>query len=164
MTNDITINGYDAYTRWGINLEEGALSALLAPPPIKAFIESRSRNANGKVVITKTPKWDSRDLTLPFHIIAPTKDKFYYQFNKFCEEVLKNGVITLSTKYQHARTLIVDNVAVTMPKVVYHLVYVSCTQFRQYQQGMGIFSLKVTEPDPSDRTEHVANNSQTQTT
>lgn len=151
MTGDVTINNYDAFTRWGVNLEDGALSALMTPAPMKEFIESKSRVAHGKKIITKAPKVDAREVTLPFHIMAKTKEEFFDKYNLFCEEVLKPGAFTLKTKYQPQRTKIVGGVAQTIPEVVYHLVYLSCTQFSQYDQRLGRFSLKVAEPDPTNR-------------
>lgn len=137
MQGDVTINGADAYTTYGLNLEDGALSALMTPAPTKEFIETKSRLSSGKKVIVNSPKLDSRELTLPFHIVGSTKEEFLSNYSLFCSNVLANGSFTLETKYQQG--------------VVYNLIYLSCTQFRQYQQSMGIFSLKVLEPDPTDR-------------
>lgn len=153
MIGDVTINNYDAYTRYGLNIEDGGLSALMTPAPMKEFIECKSRVANGKKIITKAPKVDAREVTLPFHIIAKSREEFFDKYNLFCDEVLKNGAFTLKTKFQPERTKIVNGVAVIIPEVVYHLVYVSCTQFSQYDQRLGRFSLKVSEPDPTNRVE-----------
>ena len=60
MTGDVTINNADAFERYGINLEDGALSTLMTPPPMKEFIESKSRMKHGKTVIAKAPKYDAR--------------------------------------------------------------------------------------------------------
>lgn len=137
MTGDLTINNADAFTRYGVNLEDGALSALMTPPPLKELIETKSRLIHGKKVVAKQPKYDEREITLPFHIIASSKSEFFQKYALFCEEVLAAGKFELVTKYQ--------------PTVVYRLVYLSCTQFRQFHQEMGVFSLKVCEPDPTDR-------------
>lgn len=137
MKGDIKINGIDAFDRYGINLEDGALSTLMTPPPTKEFIESKSRLRHGKKILTKLVRYDEREITLPFHIIAKSKAEFFQKYNLFCEEVLANGKFELTTKYQ--------------PDVVYRLVYLSCTQFRQFIREMAVFSLKVTEPDPTDR-------------
>lgn len=157
MVGDVTINingnDYDAFTRWGINLEDGAISALMTPAPMKDFIENRSRKAHGKQVITKLPRYAERELTLPFHIIAKTKEEFFYKYNLFCNEVLSQGAFTLKTKYQPQMTLSVGGETKTIPEVVYHLIYISCTQFREFISEMAVFSLKVSEPDPTNRQE-----------
>ena len=137
MYGDVTINNADAFERYGINLEDGALSALMTPPPMKEFIESRSRLKHGKTVIAKVPKYDDREITLPFHLIAKNKAEFFTKYNLFCEEVLAKAKFELKTRFQ--------------PDVVYRLVYLSCTQFSQFIREMAVFSLKVSEPDPTDR-------------
>lgn len=139
MIGDVKINSFDAFERYGINLEDGALSTLMTPPALKPFIESKSRVRHGKTIIAKTPKYDDREITLPFHLIAKSKEEFFRKYALFCEEVLSIGKFELRTKYQ--------------PGVVYRLVYLSCTQFRQFQREMAVFALKVSEPNPIDRSE-----------
>ena len=135
MIGDVTINNADAFERYGINLEDGALSTLMTPAPMKEFIESKCRVMHGKKIITKEPKYDAREITLPFHLIA--KSKLLLNHKLFSDEVLDTGKFELKTKYQ--------------PNVVYRLVYLSCTQFRQFIREMATFALKVSEPDPTDR-------------
>ena len=145
MTGDVTINGSDAYTTWGINFEDGALSALMTPPSLKPFIENNSRLVHGKRVIAKQPKFEAREIVLPFHIVASSTSDFLSKYADFCSNVLANGTFTLSSRYQSG--------------VLYHLVYVSCTQFRQFDRKVAVFSLKVTEPDPTNRTQEESSNS-----
>lgn len=137
MTGDVTINNIDAFDRYGINLEDGALSVLMTPSPMKEFIESRSRLKHGKTVIAKSPKYDSREIALPFHLIAKNKTDFFAKYKLFCDEVLSKGKFELKTRFE--------------PDVTYRLVYISCTQFRQFIREMAVFSLKVSEPDPTNR-------------
>ena len=40
------------------------------------------------------------------------------------------------------------------PTVVYHFLYISCTQYTQFRRGIATLSLKVTEYNPKDRTAH----------
>lgn len=153
MTGDVfilqdvsgTLTWVDAFTAWGINIEDGALSALMTPPPMKEFIEGKSRLQHGSRVITKAPKYDSRTINLPLHIVASSKADFFTKYEAFCDDVLSKGEFYLRTKYQAS--------------TVYHLVYVSCTQYSQYQREMAKFTLRVTEPNPTDRTSEVPFNS-----
>ena len=141
---------------WGVNLEDGALSALMAPAPMKPYIQSKSRLQHGKNVnVAQTAlRVDERELTLPFHIIVKSpaqkpeeewsdpnvpeyytkRETFMIQYNRFCDEVLLRGFFTLETRYQEG--------------VVYNLLYQSCTQFTQFDQRMARFILKVSEPKP----------------
>jgi len=139
MTGELYINGQDAFTTWGISLEDGAISNLMTPTATKDYVENQSRLEHGKRVTVIFTKMDSRELTLEMHLVAKTKDEFFQKYQKFCEDVLQNGIVNIKTTYQS--------------DVVYKCLYKSCTQFGQYQFGMAKFALKLTEPNPMDRTE-----------
>ena len=138
MLGELFINQRDAYMEYGISMEQTALSALMAPPPMKAVIESRYRTLHGKKVVNNAPRYDSRDLTLAIHITARNREQFFQRYSKFCQNVLANGYLEISTKYQ--------------PNVVYKCLYVSCQQFSEFMTKYAVFSLKLNEPDPTDRT------------
>lgn len=142
---DSILTWVDAFTAWGVNIEDGALSALMTPAPMKEFIESKSRLQHGRRIMAKLPKYDSRTINIPFHIVASTKADFFSKYEAFCNDVLSKGELYLRTKYQ--------------PSVVYHLVYQSCTQFSQYQREMAKFTLRVIEPNPTERTSEIPFNS-----
>ena len=42
---ELFINGKDAYTTWGISMDDTALSALMTPAPNKEFIEKACDNS-----------------------------------------------------------------------------------------------------------------------
>lgn len=136
MKGELFINEKDAYTTWGISMESTSLSSLMAPPPMKAFVENSSRLEHGKRVITSDPKVDERNITLEIHLTARDKDSFFSKYLSFCDE-LATGVLNIRTKYQ--------------PNVVYKTVYLSCSQFSQFMQGIAKFSLRLCEPNPKDR-------------
>jgi len=135
---ELYINGYDAFEAWGLSMDNTSLSALMAPPPIKSLIENSSRLNHGKVMLTENVRYDSRELTLQVHIIASSEDEFFERYASFCEQLAK-GAMTIVTKYQ--------------PTTVYNVIYQSCTQFSQYMRGIAKFSLKLVEPDPTNRSE-----------
>ena len=137
MEGEFYINDKDAYTTWGISMDTSSLSALMTPPPMKEFIENKSRLENGKRVITSDSKIDERNITLTFNLTAKSEDRFFVRYNSFCEE-LATGVLHIRSKYQ--------------PDVVYKTIYLSCTQFTQFMRGIASFSLKLVEPNPADRT------------
>lgn len=137
MTGELFINGKDAYTEYGMSLEDGAISALLTPPSLKEFVENESRIENGKKIIVGYPVYDARDVSLAFHIVAPTKEAFFAKYQALCA-VLQKGIVKIKTKYQ--------------ADTVYKFVYNSCTQFSQYSFGIAKFTLKLTEANPADRT------------
>lgn len=133
---EIYINGKDAYTTWGISMDTSSLSALMTPPPVKEFIENKSRLEHGKRIITSNPKVDERDITLTFNLTAKNEEQFFSRYNSFCNE-LATGVLNIKTKYQ--------------PDVMYRMIYLSCSQFTQFMRGIGKFSLKLSEPNPKNR-------------
>ena len=139
LKGQLYINGKDAYLTWGIFLDETALSTLMTPAPNKEFISNKYRSKDGKSVIKHNPRLDEREITLPFNMTAKDSDTFMMNYARFCEEVLAKGELVIRTRFQ--------------PHVWYRCIYLSCTQFSQFIQEMAKFSLKLNEPDPSDRGE-----------
>ena len=135
-TGDFYINNKDAYTTWGISMDTSSLSALMTPAPMKEFIENKSRLEHGKRVITSDPKIDERNISLTFNLTATSEEQFFSRYNSFCEE-LATGVLHIRSKYQ--------------PNVVYKTIYLSCNQFTQFMRGIAKFSLRLVEPNPTDR-------------
>ena len=117
-------------------MDTSSLSALMTPPPMKEFIENKSRLEHGKRIITSNPKIDERNITLTFNLTAKNEEQFFSRYNSFCEE-LAIGVLNIKSKYQ--------------PDVVYKTIYLSCNQFTQFMRGIAKFSLKLIEPNPKDR-------------
>ena len=137
MKEKLIINGENADEKWGISLGESSLSELMTPRANKEFIENESRLQHGKQILVANPKVEARNLTLQLNLTAATKSAFFDKYNLFCKEVLATGVLNIETGYQE--------------EVVYKTIYVSCSQFSQFMQGIAKFSLKLIEPDPSDR-------------
>lgn len=133
----LKINGFDAYDYWGISLTTSSMSALMTPAPQKAFISNKSRNSSGKRSVQENPQPDERQITLTLQLTAPTETEFFRRYESFCEQ-LATGVLNIETIYQ--------------PDIVYKMEYESCTQFTQFVRQMASFSLRLTEPDPTDRT------------
>lgn len=136
MIGELFINNKDAYTAWGISMDDTSLSALMTPPPLKEFVEDSSRMEHGKHIDISNPKIDERNLTLQVNLTAKSKDEFFSRYLSFCEELAK-GVLDIRTKYQ--------------PNITYHTVYLSCSQFSQFMQGIGKFTLRLNEPNPAER-------------
>lgn len=139
LKGQLTINGKDAYTTWGIFMDDTALSTLMTPAPNKEFISNKYRSKDGKRVIKHNPCLDERDITIAFNMNAKDKETFLTNYGNFCNDVLATGEITLHTSFQ--------------PTVWYRCIYLSCSQFSEFVQEMAKFSLKLNEPDPSDRGE-----------
>lgn len=137
LTGQLYINGKDAYMNYGIIMDDTALSTLMTPAPNKEFISNKYRTKDGKHVIKHNPRLDERDITIGFSMIAKDEETFIANYAKFCEDVLATGEVVINTRYQ--------------PNVHYRCIYNSCTQFSQFMRQMAKFSLKLNEPDPSNR-------------
>ena len=135
-TGELFINGIDAYEEYGVSMQSSGLSALMTPPPLKEMIENKSRQEHGKRVVNQNPKIDERELSLPIHITARSKEDFLEKYGKFCE-VLAKGTLELKTSYQ--------------PNIVYRTIYQSCSQFSEYRLGLAKFTLRLNEPNPNNR-------------
>lgn len=136
MTGDLTINGYDAYNQWGVSLSDGAISTLMTPAPMKDRINNEVRAEHGSRTSNYLPKKASRDVTLEMHLRASNRTEFFTRYNAFCD-VLATGSLEIVTRFQ--------------PTVKYRMLYVSCSQFTAFVDGLAKFSLKLTEPNPANR-------------
>lgn len=133
---ELFINGKDAYSEWGLSMTNMGLSALMTPAGNKAPIENKSRLTNGKTVDMSNTVKDERTLSLPIQITAPDTETFFARYDSFCRE-LAGGTLNIRTKYQ--------------PTTLYRTYYVSCQQFTQFIREMASFSLRLCEPDPTNR-------------
>lgn len=140
MVGDLTINGKDAFTAWGLSLDDTSLSALMTPAGNKPFIENKSRSMQGKRVLPNNPKKDERTLVLSINITAPNRSKFLSQYLSFCTE-LESGVLHIETKYTGT--------------ITYKMIYEGCRQFDQFNGRIGKFLLSLVEPNPMDRNENL---------
>ena len=143
----LIINGADAFERYGITLSSGGFTALRKPAPNKPFIESKSRQQNGKRVIRNNPKKDERSLILPINMTASSEEDFITKYDLFVSEVLDTGRVDISTSSQ--------------PSVVYKCIYEDCQQYQEFMMGMAKFMLQLTEIDPSDRVAVTVSNTTT---
>ena len=135
-----SINGWvDAFDTWGLSLSETGLSRLMTPAPNKSAVTNKNIISHGASVVQNTFYKDVRQISLEVHITAPTKEDFMDRYAAFCAQVLDAGYIRMKTKYQTG--------------VVYHFLYLDCTQFAEYGRRMAKFTLTLEEPHPEVRTD-----------
>lgn len=137
IQGELYINGYDAWTTWGIFMDDSSISALMTPAATKDFPSNKSRLEDGTRYITSNVRLKERDINLSLQLYAATREQFYERYAAFCSQVLATGLVNITTKYQDG--------------VVYKCIYNSCSQYRQFMGKIAKFSLKLTEPDPTDR-------------
>ena len=138
-TGELKINGYDAFTRWGVSFDKPSLSALMAPAPLKDMIENRSRLEDGVRRIRTGRKVDERTLRLGMNMWATTDSAFRSRYNAFVSEVLNGGTMDIEVSH--------------VPGTVYRCDYISCQQFGVYRNQLAKFVLTVVESDPTNRDE-----------
>lgn len=139
MKGECFINNKDAQVAWGITFGDTSFTALLTPPSVKEYIKNKSALLDGTQVVCDEyvyPKVDERDIQLVFYLRAKNLTEFLSRYSSFVSE-LEKGIIDLRTKYQ--------------PDVTYHLLYLSCSQFSQFNGRLGKFILKLNEPNQKNR-------------
>lgn len=135
MTGDLIINGKDAFTEWGVSLSQTALTTLMTPSEMKEYIKTTARTESGSRLVNNATI-NERTITLDLHLVAVDEAAFLKQYAAFCD-VLAGGELTIRTRWQ--------------PNVIYRLFYQSCSQYSQLINGLAKFSLKVIEPNPTNR-------------
>lgn len=138
MVEEFYINNREA-RKYGIVFGADSLTALMTPPPVKAYIENKSALSHGKQVLNdeaNPPKLDERDVQLTFYLRAKNREQFLTRYGDFCE-LLRGGRIDIRTKYQ--------------PGVTYHCNFISCSQYSEFNGRLAKFVLKLNEPNPNNR-------------
>lgn len=132
MSEQIYINGRDAYKIMGISFPPEAINSICAPLANKAYIENESREEHGSRIIVYNSKFAKREITIEMHLSALDEYNFdiYYQKLMYLFEI---GKFTLTHK-----------------DVNYKFVYQSCSQFSRVG-NVAKFVLKLVEPNPFDR-------------
>lgn len=135
----------DAYTRYGLSLEDGSRARLRAPAPMKAGVSNSSAVTNGVAYLASSiGKKDERTVSLAVHIVGiahddlSAKEDYEAKFDDFCTEVLDCGYIKV-------------RLGVSGP--VFHMLYVDCQPFDEFCGEMAKFTLSLKEPHPEIRHE-----------
>lgn len=135
MVGQLIINGKDAYTTWGITMDDTSVASLMTPAPVKEFTENKSRSIDGKQVLVKTPKIDERNIMLSINITAPDRTTFLSRWSLFCQE-LYTGQLNITTIYTTG---------------TFKFIYKDCRQMEQFNGRIGKFLLSLNEPNPANR-------------
>ena len=144
---NVTGGWVDAYEQYGLSLEDGALSKLIAPAPNKNPVSNTNALTSGVAYLGgSVGVKNERTLSLDAHICAGTKAEFWSKYAAFCNEILDHA------RGDHIRLKHADD-----HNRVHHLVYQSCEPFSQFRMEMAKFTLVVKEPHPELVTEQTSN-------
>lgn len=144
---DIYINSttYTAEQQWGIVFTNEALTALMTPASKKEYIKNESPLVDGEEILSMdgfVPKTAARDVQLTFGLKASSLADFFMKYRSFVKE-LDKGTIDLTVHVWEGTTFF---------KETYHLIYLSCPQYSEFNGRLAKFVLKVREPNPKNRT------------
>lgn len=137
-TPEVTINGFDARSEWGLVFNTKLTDALLLPASTKSPIQSESRLEHGTrtIIPEGSVKLSKRDITLEIGITAKDRATFLSRHEAFMEE-LQKGWLEIITRH--------------IPGKVFRCRYVSCSQFTNYNGRIAKYILKLEEPNPNNR-------------
>ena len=131
------INGKDAFDVWGVNMGDNFLNVLLMPPPVKDYIENKSRLENGKRVNLSNKKADEREINLTFTIQGDNQADYISKFKVFMEE-MASGLVEIKVP--------------VLGNDVYHVYYKNAVSFAMsIDRTFSKIAMKVCEPDPANR-------------
>lgn len=140
LKSSTTKEWVDAWERYSLGLENGALDALMAPAPCKKPTSNSNALTDGIACLKASiGKKDSKSLSLDIHICGGTRSEYMKRYSLFCNEILDAGYFLLKTAYQE--------------DTVFHLLYQDCQPFQQYNLKMAKFTLSLIEPHPEIHTE-----------
>lgn len=144
LSDLLYINEQDVYTTFGAFLCEDRpgdntnYSVLMKPAAMKPYVAVNFRELDGeKLPGVLMPRFEPRDITLQFAIIAGSKTEFLAKYNAFVS-MLKSGWISMR-----------------LPELgkTFRMYYDSCTEYTQltpFEGGdvAGKFKIKFREPNP----------------
>lgn len=134
MRGEVYINELDAWSYYGVVLDEGSEEALLLPSPLKSFTSNDMRSHHGKQVFTNNPRLKDRTVSLTFCFLWA--EDYMEKYNRFVE-MLQQGSVVLSTKIMGT-------------KMTFNLVYNSCRKYTSIQYA-GKIIVNFEEPNPANR-------------
>lgn len=139
-TNELIINGNDAWSTYRVKMGSGFLDALETDADNKDYITNTVRTEHGTRVVPIRPKKAERSVTLEFVIVGKDHNDYNERLKAF-DSIMDNGFVTIQ-----------------VPKSkddVYRLYCArkSTTYSRGKGGAIGKKSIKFSEYDPTDRGE-----------
>jgi hypothetical protein len=133
---------WDLKNDFGVSLSDGAISTLLAPPALKERISNTSRLEKGRRVDIEAPVYfDSREITLEMHMIAPDFPTLLAQYRSFIDE------LTYSPQGVQLRFYGLYGITVST-RLQFNLQFLSCTPFAVYGGTLAKFAVRFIERNP----------------
>lgn len=93
-SNELIINGKDAWTNYRVKMGSGFLDALEADTDNKSYIANEVRTEHGTRVVPIRPKKAERSITLEFVIIGRDHTDYNKRVKAF-DALMDNGFVTI---------------------------------------------------------------------
>ena len=93
-TNELIINGKDAWTTYRVKMGYGFLDALEADADNKSYITNEVRTEHGTRVVPIRPKKAERSITLEFVIVGRDHSDYNKRVKAF-DALMDNGFVTI---------------------------------------------------------------------
>ena len=93
-TNELIINGKDAWTTYRVKMGYGFLDALEADADNKSYITNEVRTEHGTRVVPIRPKKAERSITLEFVIVGIDHSDYNKRIKAF-DALMDNGFVTI---------------------------------------------------------------------
>lgn len=134
--SEMTINGQDARTTYGVRMGKGFLSALRQLPDFKELVSNESRTENGTRYVVADRTYKERELTLPFVLLASSADDARNRESAFYDVLKTNVSICVSQDSDNVYKLIAKAVSSYSLNIKRNLISIK---------------VKFVEPNPTDR-------------
>lgn len=140
MTGKLIINGVDAWTQYGVFLEDGSYDKLLSGVSMKPYTENKSRAIDGKSVRVKNPRVEDRDVNVVFCFSNRGSSTFLNRLDSFITSLQNGGENGITTIY------------VSEINRTFRFVYLSNLNLNQTGLSIGKIVVRFNEPNPKNRT------------
>lgn len=97
-TNELMINGKDAWTTYRVRMGSGFLNALETDADDKEYITNTVRTEDGTRVIPVRPKKAERNVTLEFVVVGRDHTDYNNRMKTF-DALMDNGFVTIQVPY-----------------------------------------------------------------
>ena len=128
----------EAYDEWSLSLEKGSLNELMKFRSNKEPVVNKNVTASGAQYVAGAGLVDDRYVNIKLHIVADNWPDYVLKREGFYNAI-RGGFITLR---------------IAKPvEVTYRMAYVRCTEYRQFLNGMGKFTLSMYESNGGSDTD-----------
>lgn len=141
----------DAYTEYGMSLEDGAKSEIITPAPMKDGVSNSAATSHGVAYLGETlGKKNECTLSFNVHILAATEVAGWTAYRRFCREVLDAGYVQMKiVDGTEPFPTYLSNGAETAGAL--HLLFRSCQPVGHYRMQLLKWTLTFAEPHPEIR-------------